>query len=89
MPDLPAILDAIQADPNCEGRSLALASWLSDNGREDEAVAVCVFWPTLRDTMATGITLRVTMRRVARSAVKLGRRARQIESPCDNLVADG
>jgi hypothetical protein len=87
VPDLPAILDATQADPNCEGRWVA--SWLSDNGREDEAVAVRVFWPTLRDTVAERTPVREPMRQVVRDAIKLGRRAQRVESQHDNLVADG
>jgi uncharacterized protein (TIGR02996 family) len=83
MPDLPDLLDAIQADPNSEGRWLALSWWLSDNGRDDEAAAVRVFWPTLRDTVAAGTTVRETMRRVAGNAAKLSRRARRIEQASD------
>ena len=80
MPDLPQLLDAIRARPDAEAGWLALAGWLWDNGRDDEAAAVRVFWPTLRDTVTvSGVSVEQTLREVARHAVKLGRKAREIE----------
>jgi uncharacterized protein (TIGR02996 family) len=46
MPD-PDLLTAIVADPNDETRWLNLARWFADNGRDDDAAAVRVFWPAL------------------------------------------
>jgi hypothetical protein len=79
MPDLHSILDAIRQRPDAEPRWLALAGWLADNGRDDEAAAVRVFWPTLRDDVLVGGSLEATLRHMARHAGKLGRRAHEIE----------
>jgi hypothetical protein len=77
MPDLPAILDAIRERPDDGKRWTALASWLWDNGRDDEAAAVRAFWPALRDTVVeAGVSLDETLRQVASHARTLGRRAR-------------
>jgi hypothetical protein len=51
MPDLPTLLQSIGEDPDDEARWRALSSWLWDHGRDDEAAAVRVFWPTLRDDL--------------------------------------
>jgi hypothetical protein len=78
MPDLPQLLDAIRARPDAGW--LALASWLRDNGRDDEAAAVRVYWPTLRDNVTvSGVSVELTVRELARHAARLGRRAREIE----------
>jgi hypothetical protein len=74
-PDLPAILAAVAADPNDGPRWMALAVWLNDNGRDDEAAAVRVFWPTLRDNLAT-VTLDATLADLARHMSILGAAAR-------------
>jgi uncharacterized protein (TIGR02996 family) len=79
MPDLPPLLDAIRADPDEGPRWLALAGWLDDNGRDDEAAAVRVYWPTLRDDLAAGVSLDETLAYVARHARRLGAEARKIE----------
>jgi hypothetical protein len=83
MPDLPALIGAIREWPDDERRWLALSSWLWDNGRDDEAAAVRVFWPTLRDTVNAGESVDGALRRVARNAVKLGDRARRVEAQAD------
>ena len=80
MADLPDILTAIQDRPDVESRWLALAAWLHALGRDDEAVTVRVFWPTIRDMVERGAPLRQALRTVARNAAQLGRRARQIEA---------
>ena len=80
MPDLPTILAALQANPADGSRWLALASWLADNGRDDEAVVVRVYWPTLRDNVVeSGVPLNKTLSTLARNAARLGRRAREVE----------
>jgi uncharacterized protein (TIGR02996 family) len=80
MPDLPQLLDAIRDKPDEGPRWLALAGWLADNGRDDEAAAVRVFWPTLRhDVTVSGMSVELTLRELARHAGRLGRRAREIE----------
>jgi hypothetical protein len=43
------------------------------------AVAVRVFWPTLRDNVTGGVSVEHTLRELARHAGRLGRRARAIE----------
>src|SRR5689334_2775192 len=47
-----ALTSAIVAHPVDETRWLALAVLLWDNGRDDEAAAVRVFWPVLQDSLA-------------------------------------
>jgi uncharacterized protein (TIGR02996 family) len=80
MPILTALLDAIRDQPNDERRWIALAGWLWDNGRDDEAAVVRVFWPTLRDNVTvSGVSLLETLRQTARHARLLGSRAREIE----------
>jgi len=79
-PDLTVILTAIRERPDDGSHWLALASWLEDNGRDDEAAAVRVFWPTLRDNVTVaGLSVNVALRELTRHAAALGRRARQIE----------
>jgi uncharacterized protein (TIGR02996 family) len=81
MPDLPALLDAIRERPDDGLRWLALASWLWDNGRDDEAAAVRAFWPALRDTVVeAGVSLDETLRQVAWHSKTLARRAREMGS---------
>ena len=78
MPDLPVILDAIREKPDVGPRWLALAEWFADNGRDDEAAAVRVYWPVLRDNLAR-TSLESTLADVAWHARLLGRRAREDE----------
>lgn len=79
-PDLAVLLTSLRERPDDGHRWLALASWLWDHDRDDEAAAVQVFWPTLRDNMLiSGVSLYATLRHVARNAVSLGRRAREVE----------
>jgi hypothetical protein len=60
---------------------LALAAWLWDNGRNDEAAPVRVYWPTFRDNVTVaGISVVKTLRKLARHAGMLGRRPREIEA---------
>ena len=79
MPDLPQLLDAIRERPADESRSLALSRWLWDEGRDDESVAVRLFWPTLRDNVPGGVPLEMTLRELARHAARLGGRVREID----------
>src|SRR5215468_7837320 len=61
--DLTVILTAIRDNPDHGHRWLHLASWLWDNDRDDEAAAVQVFWPTLRDNVTVaGVPLRANRR---------------------------
>jgi hypothetical protein len=46
MPD-PDLRAAIVAGPNDGERWLNLARWFAENGRDDEAAVVRVFWPAL------------------------------------------
>ena len=79
MSDLPALWDALRENPADESRWLALSRHLRDEGRDDEAVAVRVFWPTLRDTVTTGVSLDMTLADLTRHAKVLGDVAREIE----------
>jgi uncharacterized protein (TIGR02996 family) len=89
MPDLPDLLAAIRDQPDDEARWLALAGWLRVNGRDDEAAVVRVFWPTLRDTVTVcGVSLHQSLRKVARNAARLGRRAREVEQWAPDGHAD-
>jgi hypothetical protein len=88
-PDLTVLLCAIQERPDDGHRWLALASWLWDNDRNDEAAAVQVFWPTLRDNViVSGVSLHGTLRQMARHAKALGRRARKFERRLDEPEED-
>jgi hypothetical protein len=81
MPDLPALLEAIRANPDYGPRWLALAAWLWDNGRDDETAAVRAFWPALRDTVVeAGVSLDETLRQVAWHSKMLARRAGEMGS---------
>jgi uncharacterized protein (TIGR02996 family) len=51
MPDLRPVVEAIRERPDDEGGWLALAGWLQDQGRDDEAAAARMFWPTLREDL--------------------------------------
>jgi uncharacterized protein (TIGR02996 family) len=81
--DLAAILNAINENPDDVNRWLALASWLWDNGRDDEALVVRVLWPTLRDNLAHQ-SLKATLAEVKRSAKRLAMLARKIEGRADD-----
>jgi len=80
MADLPDILAALEDGPDHGSRWLALSSWLWERGREDEAAAVRIFWPSLWEVVAGGTSLRQALRTVARNAPRLGRKARAIEA---------
>jgi hypothetical protein len=54
----------------------ALAAWLLDNGRDDEATAVRLSWPTLRDNV---VRSGMSLDQVALHAKVLGRWAREAE----------
>jgi hypothetical protein len=54
--------------------------WPPGNGRDDEAVAVGLYWPVLRDNLTeAGVTLGDALADLARYAGILGRLARDIE----------
>ena len=81
MPDRQAILDAIRERPDDGPHGLALASWLWDNGRDDEAAAVRAFWPALGyNVVEAGMSLDETLPQVAFHVKMLGRRAREMKA---------
>lgn len=85
--DFPAVLlDAIRNDSANAGRWLALAAWLSVQGRDDEAVAVRGLWPTLRYNLACA-SLEATLADVARNAAVLAAIAREKERQADDTQA--
>ena len=78
--DLTVLLNVIRERPDDGNRWLALASWLWDHARDDEAVAVELFWPTLRDNViVSGLSLQATLRDMAERARVLGEQARAFE----------
>jgi hypothetical protein len=78
VPDLPSPVGAIHNLPDDEAGWLALAAHYRDNGRDDEAAAVRVFWPALRDGLRLR-SLESVLDHVRRHADRLGRRAREFE----------
>ena len=81
-PKLITILDAIREDPDDADRWLALACWLHDNGKDDEATTVRVLWPTLRNNLECE-SLAETLADVARNAKMLAALARKVERQAD------
>jgi hypothetical protein len=80
MPDLPSIPTAIREQPDDGPRWLAYAQWPTNNCRDDEAVAVRVFWPTLRvNVVEFGVSLERTLASLTESAAVFGSVAREIE----------
>jgi hypothetical protein len=79
-----AILQAVRCKPGDPACWLAVAGSLADNGRDDEAAAVRVFYPVLRDSLDRGASLEGTLDIVRRNAARLARRARLLdeESVC-------
>jgi len=81
MPDLAYLLEMVRENPGDESRWLDLSRWLAGNGQHDEAAAVRVFWPSLRDAvMDAGVPLDEALAGVSRNAGVMGERARQFES---------
>jgi hypothetical protein len=88
-PDVLVILNAIRERPDDGHRWLALASWLWDNDRDDEAAAVQVFWPNLRHNVKrSGVSVHATLRVVARRARLFGQQARAVERQADGTPND-
>jgi hypothetical protein len=79
MPDLSDILNAIRADPDDGPQWLALAACYGAHGRADEADAVRVLWPTLRDNARRGMSVDAALADVAQHAAIFGQLARQVE----------
>jgi uncharacterized protein (TIGR02996 family) len=80
----PGPLDAIRERPDDGPRWLALAGWLLDKGRDDEAVVIRTFWPVLRDSLAVA-----TLDDVARNAGPLSAVAREVERRAREGPDDG
>jgi hypothetical protein len=90
MPELPAILDAIRETPDDGPRWPALASWLWDNGRDDEAIAARVYWPVLRDeVLEGGVSVEDALADVERHAKILGAAGREVERRASEGPDDG
>lgn len=81
-PLLSDLLAAISERPDAGDRWRALALWLLDHGRDDEAHTVRVLWPTLRDNLEFA-PLGHTLADVARNATVLAAVAREVERQCD------
>jgi uncharacterized protein (TIGR02996 family) len=79
MPDLPAILNAIHANPDQQCHWLALAKWYQDNRQDDEAAIIRAFWTTLQDDVVGGRGLEEVLEQVRRHRRLMGRRAREAE----------
>jgi hypothetical protein len=81
MPDPPTLLASIRANPDDGPRWLALAAWYAANGREDEAIAMRMFWPALRENVVTrGMTVDWVLADLAGHAGILATMARQVEA---------
>jgi len=74
--------DRIRESPGDRAGWLALADWLAEQGRDDEAVAVRVLWRTLRDNLSCA-SLDDTLADVARNAGVLGAIAREKQRQAD------
>jgi uncharacterized protein (TIGR02996 family) len=87
-PDLPpTLLHAITEEPDEGEHWHALADWLWIHGREDEAAAVRILWPTLLENL-TFASLESTLEDVARNAKVLGKLARAVERRTDETRPD-
>jgi hypothetical protein len=84
MPDLAALISAIRERLDGEARWLTLAPHLSDNGWDDEADAVRVFWPVFRDNVEAGVPVEETLRQLEQHAAILGLHARRVEGQGDH-----
>jgi hypothetical protein len=78
MPDAD-LLDAVIDDPDDGERWLNLTRWFTDHGRADEAAALQVYWPTLRDSLAIRRSIEAVLDDLRRHASILGACAREIE----------
>jgi uncharacterized protein (TIGR02996 family) len=85
MHDFPTLTGAIAQDPDDRARWLAMAAWFAAHGRDDEAIAVRVLWPTFRDSLAY-LPLSAILRSLAESAAVFGSIARQLESDSQRVV---
>jgi hypothetical protein len=84
----PAVLDAIREKPDDGPGWFALAAWRLDNGRDDEAVVIRAFWPTLRDNLSA-TTIEATPDDVARNARLLSAVAQEVERRTSEEPDDG
>jgi hypothetical protein len=82
------LLVAITADPDKQAGWLQLASWLRAHDRFDEAAAVRVLWPSLRDNLGYA-SLGDTLAFVARNAPVLAAIARKVEPQADDVPPTG
>ena len=78
MPDLSYMLNAIATNPDDGSRWQAVAQWYRDNGQENEALTVRVFWPMLRDNLAF-TSLEATLADAVRNSKLLAGLAREVE----------
>jgi hypothetical protein len=77
--DGPAVLGAVQTNPDDERAWAKLTGWLNDNGNSDEAEAVRVFWPTIADTIRGGMPFGQAMQLLAKHAPGLAKLSRRLE----------
>jgi uncharacterized protein (TIGR02996 family) len=73
-----SVLAAIRSDPNDGAAWLVLSEWYAEQGRYDEADAVRVFWPMMRESLETA-TLDAVLGELASAAKLLGGIARHVE----------
>jgi hypothetical protein len=79
MNDYQTILNSIRRKLDDAARWLALAVWLFDNGRDDEAAVVRVLFRVLQENLDRGATLEETLAIVQRNSGRLARLARLLE----------
>jgi hypothetical protein len=77
--ELPAILDRIRQEPDHEPHWFALARWFCDNGQNDLAAVVRVFWPAMRDSLGPQRTLEQVLAIAPQDLARLAIVARRVE----------
>jgi hypothetical protein len=81
-------LVAIQENPDDGSHWLAMPVWYLDAGRTDEAHAIRIVWPVLRDCLDT-VPLEESLKQVETGAVMFGNIAKHIEARKVGSAADG
>ena len=77
--ELARILESVNQNSDDQSAWLSLAEWLRDNGNDDEASAVRVFWSAIADSIAMGMMIEQALKLVRKNARNLGRKARDID----------
>ena len=84
--ELTQILESVAQGADSQAAWLSLAEWLRDNGGDDEASAVRVFWSAIADSIAMGLTIEQALKLVKKNARTLGRKAREVKESAVNAL---